>query len=155
MQTVSLILREVTDLAHRRTRNGARYTAFRFSADGIASQAVRVDGHVIVAPGASLTMVLTRDRDWQSLAGWYDRSTGQCVTPNDGYGSLAIALLIGLLALVCVLGYFVVPPDMPLHASSSAALFGAGLAGTSVWLVWRAMQSIRARGAIHALRDAG
>ena len=155
MQTVSLTLLSVVDVAHRRTRNGARFTTFRFSTDSIELQVARVDGHVIVAPGASLTMVLTRDGDWQSLAGWYDHNSGQCVIPNDSYGSLVIALLIGLLALVCVLGYFAVPPGMPLHASYSAALFGAGLAGVSAWLGWRAIQCIHARGLIHALRDAG
>ena len=83
MHIETITLDQVFDVQRKEaSRNSPRRTDFSFESNGARHYAVSVPGWPGIEPGSSLTVVLRKAGNWQTLAGWKNHSNGEVVLPD-------------------------------------------------------------------------
>jgi hypothetical protein len=111
MQLESITFDRVFDIQRWQSSRWGPITAFSFSAAERTVHGVVVAGWPVIQPGMTVTGVLRRGGDWQTVLGWIDHRTGELAVPPHR-GPLAAGTVLSIL---CVLaGTFLYGPGSPL-----------------------------------------
>ena len=96
MNQVTVTFDRVFDIVRNSQRNRVSCTEFGFQAGELRKYGIAAPGSPRIEPGMTVTAVLQRPGDWQSLLGWVDHETGEvaCKHMTSEFGGL-VALLIG------------------------------------------------------------
>lgn len=96
MNEVTVTFDRVFDIVRRSQRNRMPCTEFGFQAGAVRRYGIAAPGSPRIEAGMTVTAVLRRSGDWQTLLGWVDHSTGEiaCRSAATDAGGIA-ALLIG------------------------------------------------------------
>ncbi len=83
----------VFDVKRTRVRNHGPCTIFGFQSGQVRAHGVLVPDWPRIEPGMTVTAVLQRRGDWQTLMGWVDHQTGEVV----GQKTMMVSTVFGLL----------------------------------------------------------
>ena len=140
MQQVTIRFDEVFDVVHGAARDRTPGTLFSFRCGTRREYGVRVPGKPHLHADMTVTALLARPGDWQSLIGWVDRDTGEIAC--QGRGAL-VFVQAGLLFAAAL-------PLMALHQAPEASAVGAA---ALLFFLYVAVQEFRsASRAVHLLR---
>lgn len=121
MHLVTLQFDRVFDVVRvPETRHIQKQTLFGFESGSKAQYGVSVPGWPELKNGHTVTVLLARADDWQSLQGWINRSTGE-LTSHPVSHSL-VGLGIGLIVLAASLAFFVLH-GLPLSTGNKLFAF--------------------------------
>ncbi|MEK8032875.1 hypothetical protein AACH06_18805 [Ideonella sp. DXS29W] len=97
METVSVTFDRIFDVVQM-NRNRALSTQFGFEAGPLKKYAVAVPGKPELEVGMTVTVVLKRPGDWQSVLGWVNHRTGEIACwPTAAAGGYFMASFMGML----------------------------------------------------------
>lgn len=100
MHTVTLQMTEVFDRVP--TGKWGTSTLFSFKTADKRILGVTVPGHPRIEPGMTITAVLQKPDNWQTLWGWVDHDTGEVVMPTSMSITAVLSILIFLLAFIVI-----------------------------------------------------
>ena len=146
MHAVTVTFERIFDLQrHEASKSCPKHTTFGFVSGGEPHYAVSVPAWPTFEVGITVTVLLRKEGNWQSLTGWVNHQSGEVITPNY-QRSTFYALLSAALALFSWIGF--------MGASSSiSATGGRFFAGTFISL-FAAIFIILARQGCRQRRDA-
>ena len=103
MISVTTTFDRVFDIAPGEARGKKHGTLFSFEHAGAIEYGVAIAGKPRLRPGMTVTALLRRPGDWQTLAGWVDHETGEIAgdSPWQPLGSISAALFLFIGALAC------------------------------------------------------
>src|SRR5689334_11825350 len=100
MELVTVTFDRVFDIV-RMSSKGRVWTEFGFEAGPLRKYAVPVDGEPRIEAGMTVSVVLRKAGDWQTLMGWVDHQSGEiaCRGPGRELGWLAMLPFLSAWAL--------------------------------------------------------
>lgn len=106
MQQITLTFERIFDVYRHPDAGGCRkHTLFGFTANGKAEYGVTVPGWPPLEPGQTITALLDRNDDWQTLLGWVDHATGE-ITAYDAGPILMWSIMGGIVAALGIPAFF-------------------------------------------------
>ncbi|RYY86597.1 MAG: hypothetical protein EOO15_14130 [Chitinophagaceae bacterium] len=86
MEQVTIVFRRVFDL-HRieSSRYITRHTLFSFEAEGLTKYSVRVPGWPEIKVGTTVTALLRKPENWQTVIGWVNHESGEVSEERIAY----------------------------------------------------------------------
>lgn len=98
MYAVSLTFDRIFDVVRvPETRYVRKQTLFGFQSGTVIQYGVTVPGWPELKAGHTVTVLLRRPDDWQSVQGWVNRSTGELASPSSpSFPALALISLVPL-----------------------------------------------------------
>lgn len=100
MELVTVTFDRVFDIVRMASR-GRQWTEFGFEAGPLRKYAVPIEGEPKIEAGMTVSVVLRKPGDWQTLVGWVDHRTGEISCRGIGreFGSLAMLPFFSVWAL--------------------------------------------------------
>ncbi len=100
MNEATVTFEQVFDVTRNVRRSRVPSTEFGFQAGEMKVQSVLVSGSPRIEAGMTVTALLDRPGDWQSLLGWVDHETGEIASqrPGSHVGGIVAMVLGGFLA---------------------------------------------------------
>ena len=100
MNEITITFDQVFDVVHRSQRNRVLSTQFGFQSGDMKKVGVTVPGSPRIEAGMTVTALLERPGDWQSLLGWVNHETGEiaCRRAASNIGGVGAIVLGSLLA---------------------------------------------------------
>ncbi|RLJ38896.1 hypothetical protein [Acidovorax sp. 106] len=84
MQVITLTLERVFDIQRREaTRFIPKHTHFSFESEGRLRYTVQVPGWPSIEAGHTLTALLEKPDNWQTLVGWKNSNTNELAFPDE------------------------------------------------------------------------
>ncbi|MEJ8812762.1 hypothetical protein WKW77_16870 [Variovorax ureilyticus] len=113
MHEITITFDRVFDIVRGARRGRVPSTVFGFQAKEVEVRGVAVAGSPRIEAGMTITAVLERPGDWQSLIGWVNHETGEiaCRPAGSNLGGIGAVVLGGLWA------YHLVGTNHPLVAA--------------------------------------
>jgi len=121
---VTITFDRVFDVVRFRGYETPPHTLFGFQASTGKFHAVRVPGSPQILAGDTVTALLSKQNDWQTLRGWINHQTGEIAAPSAGGGYLASAAMFITAGFCLYLTWF----------SVSSLMAVPFLIGGSYWL---------------------
>ena len=143
MLIVKVTLKDVSHVDRRGSPQGRKYSSFAFLSQGeTRSRAALIDGYPRIESGMTVTAILRKAGDWETLAGWFDHGTGVCVKPAGSASGWLVAGCMAIFSFVCLYGFFG-GPWSPVRASISAAVFGSISAVGAILIFQRCFANLK------------
>lgn len=143
MTPVTVRFDRVFDIVHGRHRR-KEVTFFGFESAGTKRYGVPAPGKLDIRSPALVTAILRKPNNWQTLAGWFNHTTGEVVVESSDYENFSVVWC-------CIALFFV----WPLYGAYPvwAALAFLGIVAWASWAVasMRTLRRIRSR--LEAMRD--
>lgn len=149
MHIQTVIFEQVFDIQRRRaSRYAPERTDFSFESNGKKHYAVQVPGSPRISAGDTVIAVLGREGNWQTLAGWKNKTNGEVVLPEmrRPISGIVQAAFVGALSLV----YFTSASTPVGRGASGFMVFICGSTGLSLVFQW-----LRKRKQALAIQNAG
>lgn len=141
MYPVTVTIDRVFSIARRRVYNGPSghggpTTEFGFASGTKRYYGLTLPGWPAIEAGMTVTAILEKEGDWNSLQGWFNHATGELVSPSRANHVLQL--------LVCgVLGYSVCD-SLDNAVSIAIFLFCSAIVLLSGSMLWRTHRAIKA-----------
>ncbi|SEB13473.1 hypothetical protein [Variovorax sp. YR216] len=128
MNEITITFDRVFDIVRGSRRNRVPCTVFGFQSGDVEERSVAVPGSPRIEAGMTVTAVLERPGDWQTLLGWVNHETGEiaCRPAGSNFGGIGAVVLGGLWA------YHLVGTNHPLAAALVVVVSLAGFLGSIV-----------------------